>query len=337
MNEFGGLIERISIEFNIKKDIDETEEMWKSRVVYSVAGRLAMASLYDVLEDEKPVSVTYFKRRCKRVFEAYLDLYPGLRHEMLAPIEDYTEEIYHILLGAGCIYHTPNRLIPSAEMRVTLKNVELQRGTAVGEMLFVSGIGTYQIRNGNQPIDEVLDMFQIPAINLSEYGQHLVRNAKWCDFETKTQVEYLRIEPPFTRGYWKDTPDMDGKVALLRTGEQGGYLYYLYRYENGKKIVSELPSWMVDGAEYRNISNALLAANGSLPSIKIETGRNKKTVLIKQEYLLPIAVMNFVKLYSWPARFSSVHSDFNRVMTKDVYDVLKEVFQIIGIEVKENV
>lgn len=128
MNEFGGLIEKISNELGIKKDADETEEMWKSRVVYSVAGRMAVASLYDILEDEQPVSVTHLKRRCQKVLEAYFDLYPNLHYEMAASTEEYADEIYNTLLAAGCVYHTPNRLLPPNEKRVALKNIELQRG-----------------------------------------------------------------------------------------------------------------------------------------------------------------------------------------------------------------
>ena len=337
MNEFGGLIEKISNEFDIKKDCDETEEIWKARVAYSVAGRMAVASLYDVLEDDQPVSVIHLKRRCQKVLDAYLDLYPGLKHEMAASTEEYAEEIYSILLNSGCMYHTPNRILPANEKRVTLRNIELQRGTAVGEKLFVSGIGTYLMKNGNQPIENVLDMFQIPAVSLLDYGHQLVESAQWSEFEAKNHLEYLRIEPPYTRGYWKDTPDMNGKVSLLRSGVQGGYLYYLYRYEKEIICVSALPSWMVEGSEYRNISNSLLAINGTLPSLKVEKTKNKKTVLIKQEYLLPNSVMNFVKLYSWPARFLSVPSDFNRVMSIEVFEVLKEILQVVGIEVKVNV
>ena len=60
-------------------------------------------------------------------------------------------------------------------------------------------------------------------------------------------------------------------------------------------------------------------------------------MLIKQEYLLPNAVMNFVKLYSWPARFLRVPSDFNRVMNKEVFKILREILQVMEIEVKEDV
>nr|WP_300650563.1 hypothetical protein [uncultured Anaerobutyricum sp.] len=337
MNEFGGLIEKISSEFGIKKDIGEAEEMWMARVVYSVAGRMAEASLYDVLEENQSVSVTHLKRRCQKVLEAYFDLYPNLQYEMAASVEEYVDEIYNILLASGYVYHKDKRLQPPNEKRVALKNIEVQRGTVVGEKLLVSGIGTYLIKSGKQSIEEVMDMFQIPTISLADYGNHLIKSAQWSTFETSVHTEYLRTEPPFTKGYWKDTPDTDGRISLLRTGEQGRYLYYLYKNEQDNMETSTLPSWMVEGSEYRTVSNSILAANGTLPSLKVEKNENKKTVLIKQEYLLPNAVMNFVKLYSWPARFLRVPSDFNRVMNKEVFKILREILQVMEIEVKEDV
>lgn len=115
--------------------------------------------------------------------------YPDLRSEMAASAEEYADEIYNILLAGGCIYHTPNRILPSFEKRISLKNIELQRGAAIGEKIFVSGIGTYLIKSGRQSIEDVFDMFQIPMINLAEYGNKLVRNAKWRAFETSIHME----------------------------------------------------------------------------------------------------------------------------------------------------
>lgn len=180
-------------------------------------------------------------------------------------------------------------------------------------------------------------MFQIPVIRLVDYGNYLIKSAQWSTFEIGGHKEYLRLEPPFIKGYWKETPDTDERISLLRTGEQGRYLYYLYNYKQGSMKTSVLPSWMIDGSEYGTVSNSILAVNGTLPSLKIGKNKNKKTVLIKQEYLLPNSVMNFVKLYSWPARFLSVSSDFNRVMDKEVFKVLKEILQVMGIEVQEDV
>ena len=68
MNEYSGLIEKIGSELNIYRELNEDENLWKARVVYSVMGRMALASLHDVLEDGETISVIHFKRRIIKIF-----------------------------------------------------------------------------------------------------------------------------------------------------------------------------------------------------------------------------------------------------------------------------
>ena len=59
-------------------------------------------------------------------------------------------------------------------------------------------------------------------------------------------TEYLRLKPPFSKGYWVDKPDTSGCVSILRTGMKGTQLYYLYRYAGSILEVSPLPKWQVE-------------------------------------------------------------------------------------------
>lgn len=330
MNEYGGLIEKISTELDIKKDVNENVNIWKARVIYSVMGKMAIASLYDVLEDAQSISITHLKRKCQKILLAYFDLYPELKQVMKASPEEFSDEIYNIFLSCGCLYHTPNRLLPATEKRVNFNKIEIVRGAALNEKLKVSGLGTYGFKNGNQDISQLLEMFQIQCNSLEEYGRTLIEKAKWKNLNYEGRKEFLRISPPYSRGYWKDTIDSNGKESLLRIGEKGRYIYYLYKVVGDEILASELPKWMVEGTEYRNVSNALLAVNKALPRLKVE--RRNYTILLKQEYLLPTALLNFIKLYSWPAGFLN---DFDRVMTKDIFEVLQAILNVLGVEVGE--
>lgn len=333
MNEYGGLIDKIEKELNIKKEVQEIDNVWKSRLVYSVMGYMARASLYDVLEENLPISVTHIKRKCQRIQKAYLDLFPDISEIIKSRPEELSEEIYSVLLNSGCLYHTPNRVLPSVERRVPLKQIEIVRGAPINEKLSFSGLGTYKTKQGDQGIESLMDLFQIPCQRLVDYGKYLINKANWKDFKSDSRIEYLRMEPPFSRGYWKDTPEMTGSSSLLRIGEKGRYIYYIYRGVGKKIIAEELPNWMVSGYEYRYISNSLLAVNTTLPAVKVKKG--KYTVMIKQEYLLPPSILNFIKLYSWPTRFSDLPCDFERVMSIEIFEVLKDILDYIGIEVKE--
>lgn len=334
MNEYGGLIEKIGSELNIYHELNEDENLWKARVVYSVMGRMALASLYDILENEETISVIHFKRRIIKIFEAYTDMFPELSSIMMADGDEFAEEIYNIYLNSGFMYHTPNRLLPAIEKRTCSGNIEFIRGAPSGEKVYMSGLGTYIISRKSQIDGNLMEMFNIHNDNLIDRGIDLIKNAIWKSFNNDLHTEYLRIIPPFSRGYWKDMPDKDGKISLLRLGDSGNYIYYLYKFENENIYASVLPNWLVEGIEYRSVSNALLAVNGTLPSLIIE--KRKHTVLIKQQYLLPPDLFYFLKLYSWTAKFYSVSSDFERVMSKEVYSIFEKMLNIVGIEVSEQ-
>lgn len=332
MSEYGRLMEKIAQELNIKKETGEDSITWKARVVYSVMGKMALASLFDVLENDQSVSIIHFKNRIQKMMHSYMELYPELKNVMQASEEEFSEEIYNIYRQTGYFYHTPNRLLPSAEVRVKDAHIELVRGTALSEKTCISGLGTYLITGLNvNNIESVFHMFQIPIQDLKSTLHGILKRVSWNDFDNDLHREYLRLNPPFTRGYWKSEPDCEGEVSLLRVISNSVMLYYLYKFENDKIVVSELPTWMVEGNQYRFISNCILAEKGTLPMVDVE--RKQHFVYITQNYLLPPALFYFMKLYSWPLSFYSVPSDFKRVMQKDVFEVFERLLQIIGIEV----
>lgn len=333
MNEYSGLIEKISSELNIYREVNEDENLWKARIVYSVMGRMALASLHDVLEDGETISLIHFKRRIIKIFEAYTDMFPELFSVMTAEKDEFAEEIYSIYLNCGFMYHTPNRLLPAIEKRTSSSNVEFIRGGSSGENVYMSGLGTYTISRKSQVDGNLMEMFNINKDSLKNRGMNLIKNAIWKSFDNDLHKEFLRIVPPFSRGYWQDMPDKDGKISLMRLGERENYIYYLYKFENEIIYASVLPNWQVEGIEYRSVSNALLAANGTLPPLIIE--KRKHTVLIKQQYLLPSDLFYFLKLYSWPAKMYSVPSNFERVMNDEVFSIFEKILDIVGIEVSE--
>ena len=67
MNKYHGLLEKIAGELHIECGEKESIENWKARIVYSLLGRMAYASLIDRLEEDEiavesnePVSITHF-------------------------------------------------------------------------------------------------------------------------------------------------------------------------------------------------------------------------------------------------------------------------------------
>ena len=69
------LIVSIGRQLNIPQS-DDNE--WVCRVVYSVAGQMALASLWDHTEDGGSVSIQHFKSRIGQIFDAYEGIYPKI-------------------------------------------------------------------------------------------------------------------------------------------------------------------------------------------------------------------------------------------------------------------
>lgn len=91
------LIVSIGRQLNIPQS-DDNE--WVCRVVYSVAGQMALASLWDHTEDGGSVSIQHFKSRIDQIFDAYEGIYPKIGFLLPHDKTDLIEEIYSIYLSA---------------------------------------------------------------------------------------------------------------------------------------------------------------------------------------------------------------------------------------------
>lgn len=88
------LIVSIGRQLNIPQS-DDNE--WVCRVVYSVAGQMALASLWDHTEDGGSVSIQHFKSRIGQIFDAYEGIYPKIGFLLPHDKTDLIEEMYSMI------------------------------------------------------------------------------------------------------------------------------------------------------------------------------------------------------------------------------------------------
>ena len=79
MNRQNNLIPIMARRYRIERGTTEPVEQWQMRVIYSVLGQMAYASLWDKTEDDQPISVVHFKSRMKDLLESYCGIFNGLR------------------------------------------------------------------------------------------------------------------------------------------------------------------------------------------------------------------------------------------------------------------
>lgn len=334
MNKYNGLLSEVADKYHIYKGIEETENDWKIRVVYSICGMMAYASLWDNSEEE-PISIVHLKRKIHTIFASYKSMYPELASRLTPVSKELENEIAEQFLNSGVVYHCPNRIAPAMRHEEAFGNVLFQRGIALDNITGVSGIGFYSKQDKYKVVDieKIKEMFDLEYENLQTLWDITLSNALWKkNFALEQDTEYLRLKPPFSQGYWVNKPDTTGEISILRTGMKGSQLYYLYHYSDLTIEVSPLPMWQVESYNYRSLACACLLKRGTLPPI--EYFKEGELVHIRMNYLLPPRELEFLKLYSWPETCTSFPCDFRRKLSTEVFTAIKNIISDEGYQFK---
>lgn len=332
MKKYNQLLTRISKEYSISRGKNENENSWKTRIIYSLLGQMALASLFDIDEDEE-ISVVHLKRRVNDVLHSYIDMYDEISNNFPIERSEIAEEIYEIYLKTGVIYHSPHRVKLATKSESVQNEIKFTRGHSLEEKQMISGLGTYNIVSHYDSETLVEEMFLLENGTLEEKWRMYSRTKQWQEYDSDSKIDYLKTTPSFSRGYWVDKPDKNA-ISILRVGPRGMQTYYLYKYEGETLFVSQLPQWQVEDYNYRSIANARLAADGVLPPTVYKYDGD--IVHISFGYLPPPAELNLWKLYSWPKNCYSFPSDFNRICSRKVFEALKEVMSHQGYRFKEE-
>ena len=251
MNKYNGLLSAVAQKYNIRRALQEAENDWKTRLIYSVCGMMAYASLWDETEDE-PVSIVHLKRKVRSMLSSYKSMYPELSNSLPYISAELEDEIAGQFLSTGMVYHRPNRIAPSMKHEESHCNIVFQRGIGLNSISCVSGIGFYSKLECISNPDGIKTMFGLEQQTLWDLWNSTLTTASWKAAPSLEQnTEYLRLKPPFSRGYWENKPDTTGLVSILRTGIKGSQLYYLYRYSDNAMEISPLPQWQVENYHYK--------------------------------------------------------------------------------------
>lgn len=326
------LIESISEDLRIKRGIGESTSDWITRVVYSAIAKNAYCSLWDQQEDD--TSITHFKKRCNEQLLSYTRIYPELKVVIssLEVAKEYVDNIYNLYLKSGFLLHKKNHITNSKRRVITIDDCSLVRSPEPEDDLFMSGLGYYTLSVPIENDENISDVFNLSKLSLSEYLDKLQNRHTFKPLEFQNDIEYLRLEPPFSRGYWKKQKDED-RLSLLRIGQSGNQIYYLYKSINNEMLVSQLPDWMTTDGNYRMISWGLLDKYRQATNIDYAISGN--LVHVHLNYLLPTNEQLFFELYSWPESFTTL-SSFNRTMDINVFKIIKAEFEKIGFSFLER-
>ena len=234
------LLNTISKQLNIPKTNDSE---WICQIVYSVAGKMALASLWDHTEDQSSISIQHFKNRMAQIFDAYEGIFPHISHFLPDDKSNLLEEIYSIYLRTGFLYHSAYKIAPAVSAQANCENLTLYRNTSPDNSFFMSGLGFYYPQKLSSD-STVVDMFGLQLQSFENYLTELLDQNEWEPVEWPDNTEFLRLEPPFSRGYWQQVPDKSHRVSLARYGEPNK-LFVFYRYHDGHYQQKPIPEWRI--------------------------------------------------------------------------------------------
>lgn len=336
MNKYNGLLKSIAKELNILQGKEESILSLKSRIIYSAIGHVTYASLFDRVDNEQAISIVHFKRRCKDLVKAYQSMYPEIITTWEISDDDFSDMLYDLFYETGNIYHSPNRISPAIFRKTVCNNIVFLRGISITQKTYRSGWGSYCTRRSTDSQDDALmPMFNISRDNLLKRWTDVINKAHWTQMSFPRDIEYLRINPPFTDGYFTNSFNYENTITLARIGFAGQQAYYLCRRNNGNLEYSPLEDWLTADMKYINLANGCLAYYGKLP--KIYTCDDGNNVIVELSYWLPPAEQNLFELYSWPYYMNknNLSFKFKRIFPSKVFDVFRELFVKIGYQLAE--
>ena len=310
------------------------------RAIYSATGKMVLASLWDHPENEDSVSVQHFKNRAFKVLTAYISIYPEIKSRFPSDLSTVVEDIYQTYRRNGFFYHSSYRLSPAVPSISKFKQYALYRGYPPQEQLFMSGLGFFDWIDDSKSYSSVEDMFSLQTQTFSYYISELLIDDNWTEAEWTENAEFLRLTPPFSKGYWQAEPDKTENTSLARYGGLNK-TYVFYRWKNNHFEQKPIPAWRLDDfrtigqpgcEEYRRIACGLLSAAHTLPPIHFKM-INSQLVYIKLGYRLPPGEEDFFRLYSWPISYKpdgQPSGTFQREMSHRVFPVFKYLLESIG-------
>ena len=336
------LLSSIAEELEIQQDRSESAKNWKARVLYSTLGRMAYASLFDDEEETSIrdsqrgfVSITHFERRIDKVFSAYSELYPDVSSFFFASAKELSKEIFDIFQKTGCLYCRPYRVAASVPCAAIENGIRFERGMPLCRSQSISGLGGYTNADKISEFSKIftttlIEMFGLPSSTLEDQWKLLLSQAKWQFMQNPFGMQYLRERPPFREKYWVPDPNQTREVSISRIKQSGNYTFFLYRFSQGRLMVSQIPLWIVHdphfGFSLYHAANCCLAAHHSLPAVRYHS--EERIVWLDFQYLLPPAELYWIKLYSWPQ--SQSNRNFHRIMSTPVFYAVKPVLERIG-------
>lgn len=314
----------IADDLQMERDSHEKMSDWYGRVAYSALGRIALVSLWDVIDDQADsIPTDYFRQNIEKHVGAFNHLF-GLNFYG----KKVSSDLLKVYLQGGLMYQKGDRLVPSMEKKISYQNVELFRSTALNKKVQMSGLGFYRnIKVGtSKEIDLVMKFLGITSSSLQDVYQDLVDRAEWQLLDQQTIKKYRFLDDNSQQRKWIRTANKQKNssqnFSILWDSESD---YWLYFIEDEKFYVSHLPLPLYNNSEQK-IVDSIMQHDDSLTKIKYVI--NEKFAKVKLMQKLPPREQLFFNMYSWQS--TSMLENKQGTMTLEIFLVFHKMMKHLG-------
>ena len=332
------LLHQIEDSLDIKRYSKELPIDYLSRVAYSLAARWMLASLFDdtqALNDpsECPgaVSIHHIKRRFKDIFSTFFS--PKYSQFSQEDITQIVDQVYDYYLACGYFYHLDLYVTRPRVRAEQGQSIQFHRGMSPEKQVKMCGLGPFS-NTDNTHEGNWKEMFGFELDKLIPTYEYQIENAKWTNYLGNfSDLEYLNLNRRYGR-YWVDCADKDF-ISLARTKLEPHH-YFLCKVDrlNGMETLFTSPLTLdLSNGLWVDFANAIFLKKDN--KIVHRISEDTHYYEIKLQYLLPKQIQIWFDVYSWPVNLKQINP-FNRLIRKDVFNVVKPYLEQYGIVFEER-
>jgi hypothetical protein len=340
IERYNNLLRKVSEKYGIQKGNKEDEVSYAFRIFYSIISQMAYASLWDTddiddsCSDQKSISINHFSHRIESLVQSYREMYPEINEILSAnPNYSFSEDLRNIYQNSGAAWHSGFRLAPAAFTQAKAENLIFYRSQPLSDVKRISGSGTYDFTEGSaKDFSEFRKQFLPFEENPVDFWKRTSEISGWKKTVTDN-LEFLKTS--FSNGdkykAWSEYPDADEISIAI---DQKTKAIYLYRFDGTKLFTSELPDWMWDASVWKILACGKLITKGTYP--KASYLGDGSIVYLEIKYAFPAGIQNLLKMYSWPGDTYRLKYSLLRIMSTDVFRVLKDLLESMGYSFQQS-
>jgi len=330
------LIVRIAKDLGIRQYINETNDAFYFRVLYSAMASWIKASALDrqicnTLTGTVGVSRKYILTKCERILQTFLNMYPELRSRFIVDSDKESSPVSLIrkrliihgdLLNAG---FDTNLALSKKTIETLTPCLSCVRGEIISAQWTYSGIAMVNYQN----IDYQLEQIEDVEMWLNNY----LKTAWWQkDLHQDNLIYFNPFAKSLNNSSWQDQkPAAVNDMILAKTnGNKGEWEYFLINTARG--LVNHLDPLYTHLRYYRKVIFALRKMANNLPTAILKHYNDHVSLTIR--FYFPADEENLLTSYAWPQ-----HRIENRLgwdMSNEVWEYIKPYIIGLGIRVKEE-